>query len=424
MQSMALLRQFRKMTKRVLHILSQRPRLTGSGITLDSLVRLAEIRGWDQHVIVGVPREGDSARVADLSAERVHPLWFQDGELDFPVPGMSDVMPYQSTRFSSMTDEQVETYKRAWIRHIGDVASRMEPDIIHSHHAWIMSSLLKDVLPNTPVVTHCHATGLRQMNLAPRLKNDVINGLKRNDRFLVVREDDGTELARVLGISREKIRLVGAGYNGAIFHTRGRCPVPRRLVYVGKLSKAKGLPWLLDAVQEIARDIPDVELHVVGAGAGKESESIEHRLHGMGPTVRYWGQLSQVELADLLRTAALCVLPSFYEGVPLVLVEALACGCRLVATGLKGVESELRPHLGAAMDLIPLPLLVGIDRIDPSAEAGFVRSLKAVLIKALGEPPLDVAEPAFAEALRPFSWNAVFERVEAVWNEHTSCVTS
>ena len=56
-----------------------------------------------------------------------------------------------------------------------------------------------------------------------------------------------------------------------------------------------------------------------------------------------------------MRRSTVCVLPSFYEGLPLVLVEALACGCRLVATDLPGVVDELAPRIGAALELVELP---------------------------------------------------------------------
>ncbi|MCA8945876.1 MAG: glycosyltransferase family 4 protein, partial [Planctomycetes bacterium] len=78
---------------RVLHLLSQRPLLTGSGITLDALVRHAAAVGWEQRVVVGVP-QGESSSVGDLPTEHIHPLHFGGEALDFHVPGMSDVMPY------------------------------------------------------------------------------------------------------------------------------------------------------------------------------------------------------------------------------------------------------------------------------------------------------------------------------------------
>ena len=50
-----------------------------------------------------------------------------------------------------------------------------------------------------------------------------------------------------------------------------------------------------------------------------------------------------------MRRCAVCVLPSFYEGVPLVLVEAAACGCRIVATALPGVIEQIAPYLNDAI---------------------------------------------------------------------------
>ena len=96
------------MGQRVLHLLSQRPSLTGSGVTLDALVRLAGAAGWDQQAAVGVPAGGLRPLVGGLPADAVHPLTFAapDGggspALPFPVPGMSDVMPYRSSRWSRL----------------------------------------------------------------------------------------------------------------------------------------------------------------------------------------------------------------------------------------------------------------------------------------------------------------------------------
>ncbi len=87
------------MVDKILHILSQRPLLTGSGITLDAVVRNAERSGYDQHVVVGVPEEDKIPIVGGLESERIHPLVFENESLDFLIPGMSDVMPYSSTRF-------------------------------------------------------------------------------------------------------------------------------------------------------------------------------------------------------------------------------------------------------------------------------------------------------------------------------------
>ncbi|MDP6945084.1 MAG: hypothetical protein QF464_13125, partial [Myxococcota bacterium] len=137
------------MTRRVLHVLSQRPSRTGSGVTLEHLARCAADAGWHQEAVIGVPAEDPSPGVGELASAAIHPLVFETPELPFPVPGMSDVMPYRSTRFSSLDDARVAQYLDAWRAHLEPLVSAFAPDVIHSHHVWLMSSVLKDVAPQT-----------------------------------------------------------------------------------------------------------------------------------------------------------------------------------------------------------------------------------------------------------------------------------
>ena len=404
------------MAGRVLHVLSQRPSLTGSGVTLDALVRLAGQAGWEQRVVCGVPADDPAPAVGGLPPGQVLPLVFGGRDLPFPVPGMSDVMPYPSTRFSALTAAQLAAYRAAWSRHLGAVVAAFSPDVVHAHHVWLVSALLKDVAPGLPVVTHCHATGLRQRALCPGLAGPVRNGVRRNERFVVLTDEHARTLREVLDVGPERIVRVGAGYREDVFHARGRPPAPAgSVLYAGKLSRAKGLPWLLDAVERL-----DAVLHVAGSGAGPESESLASRMAALAPRVVSHGQVDQRRLAELMRACSVFVLPSFYEGLPLVLVEALACGCRLVATRLPGTAGELSPHLGAALDLVDPPGLRGSDEPVPADLPGFVDRLEAALAAALARPPLGGEASGIAQELQPFTWGSVFGRVEAVWREAIS----
>jgi glycosyltransferase involved in cell wall biosynthesis len=396
--------------------------MTGSGITLDAMVRHGGEAGWEQRAVAGVPRDDLSPAVGGLDPDRIHPLVFGDGVLDFPVPGMSDTMPYDSTRFRDMTPEQLDAYRGAWRRHVGGVVEKFRPDLIHAHHIWILGSLLKDVAPDLPVVSHCHSTGFRQMTLCPGLADGVKRGCARNDRFVVLHEGHASELRDKLGVGGERIRVVGAGFRDDLFHARGReaappADRPRRLLYVGKYSAAKGLPWLLDAFERIAARSNGVELHVAGGGSGPEAEELRSRMEAMAPDVVLHGQLTQPALAELARRCDVCVLPSFYEGVPLVLIEALACGSRLVATRLAGVLDRIEPHVGEALETVPLPRLRGADDPEPDDLPRFIDDLEATLVASLTRPPLGDPAVTLPGALEPFKWGAVFRRVESVWKE-------
>jgi len=404
------------MATNVLHVLSQRPSLTGSGVTLDALVRRAHEAGWEQRVVCALPAGEAIGPVGGLSSERIHPLVFGQGELDFAVPGMSDVMPYESTVFSCMAPEQLERYRRAWLDHLRGIAARYRPDLIHVHHLWIVAALVKDAAPGVPVVDHCHATGLRQMELCAHLADEVRSGCARNDRFAVLTRSQAASLAETLGVGPARIRVVGAGYREDLFHAEGIAPDRgERLAYAGKYSAAKGLPELLAAFERLRRERPALELHVAGSGAGAEAEALRARMAAMAGVVLH-GQLDQADLAGLLRACAVFVLPSFYEGLSLVLVEAAACGCTLVAPDLPWLRAGVGAELDEIIERVAPPPMDGVDRPAPAGLPAFTRRMEAACDRALARSA--EARPAdLGGRLSAFTWAAVFERVERVWRE-------
>jgi len=367
--------------------------------------------------MVGVPASEKNPILGDLETSDIHPVYFAGDagkpDLEYPVPGMSDVMPYSSSVWSRLSDESLAAYRRTWRDHLVRVIDSFQPDLIHSNHIWLLSSLVKDVVPDLPTVATCHATGLRQMELCPELKDEVVSGCRRIDRFCVLREDHLEQLAGTLEIPSDRITLTGVGYRDELFFP-APTPPPRtgEMLYIGKYSAAKGLPWLLDAVERLSADHPHLRLHVAGSGAGPEADELRRRMQAMTPVVVRHGQLDQIVLADLMRRCNICVLPSFYEGVPLVLVEAAACGCRIVSTALPGVVEQISPHLGDRLDLVPMPRLAGIDQPVPEDLPRFVDDLVVVL-----DGTMKAETPATAPDLGHFTWGEVFGRVEKIWRE-------
>lgn len=398
---------------RILHVLAQRPGRTGSGVTLDALVRETErIGAWEQHVVCGVP-VGDAPEVGGLGVDRIHALRFgEGGDLPFPVPGMSDVMPYESTVWSSMPSAQVDAYVEAWRQHLLAVTARVLPDLIHVHHIWLLASLLKDVAPGVPVVGHCHATGLRQMELTPHLAERVREGNRRHERFAVLHREHQERLSAALSVPVERISVVGAGFREEAFPGPAPCQrVSGRVVYVGKLSGSKGVDALLDAVETVASEGREVELHMAGGGSGAEADALRARYRSMGSTVHHHGFVDEAELSALMCSAEVFILPSYYEGLPLVLVEAAAAGARLISTALPGVVEVLAPVLGDRLELVPIPEMASVDVPTPRGAVAHAAALAAALRKCLG-----TARPAPVD-VSPFRWSAVSERVHRLWDE-------
>jgi glycosyltransferase involved in cell wall biosynthesis len=186
-------------------------------------------------------------------------------------------------------------------------------------------------------------------------------------------------------------------------------------MYAGKYSHAKGLPYLLDAVELLAARERGLILHVAGAGAGAEAEALRKRMAELSPLVVMHGQLDPKALAELMRQCSAFVLPSFYEGLPLVLIEALACGCRLVSTDLPSLRDALGPEFDRVLDRVPMPRLIGPDVPAPEDCPAFVDRLADAIEAALAKPPLGDSAALMSGLLEPFTWEAVFARIERVW---------
>ena len=121
--------------------------------------------------------------------------------------------------------------------------------------------------------------------------------------------------------------------------------------YVGRLSPEKGVDLLLQALREVAERRPDQQWTAIIAGDGPEREALAAQSVALGISdkVRFVGQLADPWL--LYRRAGVIVLPSRSEGLPNVLLEAIAADRPVVATTVGAVESVIGN--GRAARLIP-----------------------------------------------------------------------
>lgn len=134
----------------------------------------------------------------------------------------------------------------------------------------------------------------------------------------------------------ERLHVVHCGVEPARYD-RPRAPRPGALLFVGRLAAAKGVPALLAAVSRARAERPDLTLTLVGDGLERLAIEAEARALGLGDAISFLGYKGQEEVAAMLATHAALVLPSFAEGLPVVLMEALAAGTPVVATRIAGI---------------------------------------------------------------------------------------
>lgn len=411
---------------RVLHLLSQQPAKTGSGVYLLAMTAHADLAGCEQRAVVGIPADGPVPEVAPLPPEAVFPVRFGQDPVPFPVPGMSDFMPYPSTRFSAFTPGMLDGYLAAQAKSLRAATRDFAPDLIHAHHLWILCALARLLFPHVPLAVSSHGTELRQLVNAPGLAPFVVPACSAVDRVFALHQDNKERIEKAYGIPGERVDVTLAGFREDIFRPdeacgeRG-CPDELRIVYAGKISAPKGVPCLLAAIRRVRG--PGglrVRLLLAGSAVGPEVEAIRASAAGLA-RVEFLGALNQEELARVFRSAHVFVLPSFFEGLPLVVLEALACGCRVVVSDLPGMEAWMPGPLcaGKVVERVPLPRLISADQPHPEDEPAFVENLALALERQLDrcQGGAGLAPRELSGLLAPMTWAGVFARILGAYQE-------
>jgi glycosyltransferase involved in cell wall biosynthesis len=138
-----------------------------------------------------------------------------------------------------------------------------------------------------------------------------------------------------VGIGRaSQYRVIPNGIDLGRF-ARGPRPVPNRIVTIGRLAPPKRTDLLLRAFAEVRQSCPMAQLQIVGDGPGRSAVERQVQDLGLDESVRLLGHRDDV--GELLAEAACLVLASDYEGCPLSIIEAMAAGVPVVATGVGGV---------------------------------------------------------------------------------------
>ncbi|WP_151718854.1 glycosyltransferase [Gemmobacter serpentinus] len=143
-----------------------------------------------------------------------------------------------------------------------------------------------------------------------------------------------------------RIKVVHCGIEPSHFATVAPMPQKLRLVAIGRFTEQKGFPLLIEAVAQAARLHPGLRLTLVGDGELRgEIEALIER-HTLRRHVTLTGWLDEEQVKAELDEAQALILPSFAEGLPMVVMEAMASGRPVIATAIAGVPELVTPETG------------------------------------------------------------------------------
>ncbi|WP_309492913.1 glycosyltransferase family 4 protein [Candidatus Hecatella orcuttiae] len=222
-----------------------------------------------------------------------------------------------------------------------------------------------------------------------------------------------TYLVENFGVKEEKVHVVPNGLDLSRFTNlpdgwefRERFGISGLMVlFVGHLSQRKGVRYLVQAIPQVLKSIPDAVFVFVGVDRGEKSllESLIKQF-GVDSHVVFTGYMPDEELTSAYAAADLFVLPSLFEAFGITLLEAMACGLPIVATKVGGI-----PHV--VLDG-QTGLLVEAGDASQLADALVTLLSDRALAKKMGELGRKVAQE--------YGWNTVCDKILKVYDKALS----
>ncbi|WP_315169126.1 glycosyltransferase family 4 protein [Metaclostridioides mangenotii] len=346
----------------ILHIITQKPNSTGSGVYLSGIVNEFEKMGHKQAVIAGIDID-DNRNCFDENID-FYPVIFNRYPLNFSVVGMSDTMPYKSTRYRDLDRLQVETVKSEFKKNIDIAVERLKPDIVICHHLYLLTSFVRSLIKDIKVVSICHGTCLRQFKTIDLEREMILEGISGLDLIFALHDEQKNDIINTFSVDKNKVVVIGSGYNDKIFYDKKYFTSNEKIniSYAGKICESKGLKSLINSLDLLNYPEDFIELNFAGNGSdAKTYNEILDMAIKSKYKVNFVGKLNQNDLAELFNRSQLFILPSFYEGLPIVALEALACGDDVILTKISGVKEWLGDTINNTkkIDYVELPAMIG-----------------------------------------------------------------
>lgn len=231
---------------------------------------------------------------------------------------------------------------------------RTRPEVVNCH--WLvpqgLTTAIVKRITRIPLVLHVHAADvyfLKRFWLGRRIARYVVyssNAVLASGSHVRGSLDElvGEEtkaLLRPMGVWLKDFSMKASD------SLAREVPADRSILFVGRLVEKKGVIYLLRAFVEVLEQIPDTKLRIIGSGPLEQSLIEAARSLGVGESVDFTGALPHEEVVKHMHRSVVACVPSIIdskgetEGMPTVLLEAMASGIRVVGSDVDGIPDIL-----------------------------------------------------------------------------------
>lgn len=270
-----------------------------------------------------------------------------DGTREFELQRVPEISFYTASAFDLTDTIGLQSMiSGSALREFKGVLREFQPDIVHAHNRFFYTSALAalySIRADYELVTTVHLGDVGMISglggTAARLFEQTVS------RFVISRSEHVicvSAAAELIGqsLGAKRTTVVRNAVDVAEFS-----PNPtgeKSLLYVGRFVRNNGIQDLLAAVPSILDAHPDAKIHLVGSGPLEEKVEETIRSAGLSGSVTVYDYVD--DISEMYDRASVFCRPSYSEGLPLTMLEAMASGVPPVVTAIAGVPEVVTDH--------------------------------------------------------------------------------
>jgi len=296
---------------------------------------------------------------------------------------LTELVPAQSIDLVETTDWAADAY--AYLR------KRTVPVLVRLHgHSTVNNSFDRGELK-----AGLNANLVWRMRRRQLVRCDAITAVSRSY----------CELARrIWKVERDDIHVLPIGIDLGLFSPGDQARSEQTVIFAGRLEDSKGIGVLAAAIPQVLQHFPAAQFRVLGRDFRRSDGRLwsEYLSSRFANNLSYLGALPMDRTIEQYRLASVCVVPSFYEPGGMVALEAMACGCPVIASRVGGLQENIQDG-----------------RTGLLADVGDPAALARAIIRVLQDAPLrqSLSNAGIAHVRDRFALEQMVARAADVYSE-------